>query len=413
MLIGGMFLHKLQAEVFRDKHRYKVVCTGRRWGKTKLAMAELLRAAAKPNQLVWYVAPTYRMAKQIMWRELMDQIPHQYVVKSNETLLEITLKNKSVIALRGADKPDTLRGVGIHFIVLDEVQDIKPEAWKVALRPTLSATRGRAVFCGTPKMGSLLYELFQRGQDKELDKKGVIKSWQFATITSPFIPPDEIESARHDMDEKTFRQEYMASFEHNSGRVYHSFSRSVHVGDYQFNPKLPIWVGQDFNVDPMSSVIMQPQPNGEVWVVDEIYLRPSNSMEVCDELERRYWRHLKTMTVYPDPAGNNRQSGRGESDLDIFRERGFKRMKYRKKHPLVSDRVNAVNKMLQSADGSVRIRIDTRCRHLVDSLEQTLYKKGTYEVDKTRDTEHIADALGYAIELEFPRKKFEPMGVSI
>lgn len=413
MLIGGMFLHKLQAEVFRDKHRFKVVCTGRRWGKTRLSIAEMLRAASKKKQKVWYVAPTYRMAKQIVWVELLDALPRQFIKKHNETLLDIHLINGSIISLRGGDKGDTLRGVGIDFLVLDEVQDIKPEVWKTALRPTLASNRGRGLFCGTPKMASLLYELYQLGQKEELQKKGVWKSWQFPTITSPFIPPSEIEAARADMDLRSFRQEFEATFEQQSGRVYYPFNRAEHVGDYPFNPKLPIMVGQDFNIDPMSTVILQRQPNGEVWAVDEIYLRQSNTTEVCDELEKRYWRHLRQITIYPDPAGANRQSGRGESDLDIFRERGFQRLRYRKKHPAVADRVNAVNKMLKAADGSVRLKVNSRCKHLIDSLEQTLYKKGTYEVDKALGVEHITDALGYPIELEFPRRKFEPTGISI
>jgi curved DNA-binding protein CbpA len=406
-----MFLHKLQAEIFRDRHRFKVIVTGRRWGKTKLCLAEMLRAARIPRQKIWYVAPTYRMAKQIMWVELLEAIPKSYIVKSNETTLDIHLKNKTIISLRGADKPDTLRGMGINFIVLDEVQDIKPDAWRVALRPTLASTRGRGLFTGTPKAYSLLYDLYLRGKK---DKEGnPWRSWQYPTLTSPFIPQSEIEAARADMDPRSFRQEFEASFEQMSGRVYHQFDRNIQVGNYPFNPKLPIWIGQDFNVDPMSTTIMQPQTNGEVWVVDELFIRSSNTLEICEEIEKRYWRYKKSITVYPDPAGANRQSGRGESDLDIFRERGFIRLKYRKKHPPVADRVNAVNKMFKSADGVIRLKINENCKHLIDSLEQTLYKPGTYEVNKTLNVEHMADSLGYAIEIEFPRRKFEPMGLSI
>jgi hypothetical protein len=107
------------------------------------------------------------------------------------------------------------------------------------------------------------------------------------------------------MDEKSFRQEFEASFETMSGRVYYAFDRKTHVGKpTEFNPRLPIWVGQDFNIDPMSSVIMQPQPNGETnaWY-------GSNTQEV-DELGRKYHRYFKQLTMYPDPAGNNRQGSR-------------------------------------------------------------------------------------------------------
>jgi len=381
---------------------------------TELAKAKLIRAARKPRQLVWYVAPTYRMAKQIMWVALMDSIPRAWIVKSNETSLEIHLVNKSRICLKGADKPDTLRGVGINYLVLDEMQDIRPEVWNTVLRPTLASTRGHALFVGTPKAYNHLYDLYVKGQKPELQARNEWMSWQFPTITSPFIPVSEIEAARADMDERTFRQEFEATFESMSGRVYYQFSRQEHVGAFPFNPKLPMWIGQDFNVDPMSTVVLQRQLNGEIWAVDEIYLRSSNTNEVCDELERRYWRQFKQITVYPDPAGANRTTkGRGESDLDIFRERGLVRLRYRRKHPPVADRVNAVNKMLRTADGRIRLRVDAKCPHLIESLEQTLYKKGTPEIDKKAGLEHMADALGYPIELQFPRRRFEPAGLSL
>lgn len=410
----GIALHPKQNEVFRSPHRFKVVVAGRRWGKTKLAAAELVRAASPKKQLVWYVAPTYRMAKQIMWIDLMDTIPRNWIVKSNETALEIHLVNGSRICLKGADKPDTLRGVGIHYLVLDEFQDIRPEVWDVVLRPTLASTRGEALFVGTPKAFNHLYKLYERGQRHEAQVRGEWKSWQFPTITSPFIPLAEIEAARADMDEKAFRQEFEATFESMSGRVYYQFNRHTHVGDYAFNPRLPLWVGMDFNVDPMSAVILQPQANGEVWCVDEIYLSQSNTNEMADELERRFWRQLRQITLYPDPAGANRSTkGRGESDLDILRDRGFARIRYRRKHPPVVDRVNSVNRMLKTADGVVRLKINRSCQHTIESLEQTLYKKGSSEIDKRAGLEHITDALGYPIELIFPRRKFDPVGISI
>lgn len=406
----GMVLHRNQAKVFKDKSRYRALVAGRRFGKTVLAAAELLREAAKPRRIVWYVAPTYRMAKQIMWVDLIERIPKQYVIKSNETAMEIYLINGSRICLRGADNPDTLRGVGLNFLVIDEVQDVKPEVWEKILRPTLAKDRGRALFIGTPKAFNFLYDLYQKGQNLE---QAVWNSWQFPTMSSPYIPKDEIEQARKDMDPRTFRQEFEASFESVAGRVYYNFDRRTHVGTYGFNPALPIWVGQDFNITPMSSVIIQRQPNGELWVVDEIYLSNSNTSAVCDELERRYWRHKHNLTLYPDPAGANRQSGRGESDLDIFRTRGFKRLKYRRQHPAQADRINSVNKMLMSADGKIHLRVDAKCKNLITSLEQTLFAEDGYGINKKLKNEHITDALGYCVEFEYPRRKFKVIGVSI
>ena len=193
-MLAGIALHKAQMEVFNDPTRFRVVAAGRRLGKSVLLKTELLRAASSSKQLVWYVAPTYKQAKQIMWVDLNETIPREYIKKTNETSLEITLVNGSRICLRGADKGDSLRGVGINFLAMDEMQDIRPDVWKVVLRPTLSSTRGRAIFVGSPKSRNILFELYELGQNEELQKKKVWKSWQFPTIMSPFIPASEIEA---------------------------------------------------------------------------------------------------------------------------------------------------------------------------------------------------------------------------
>lgn len=413
-------LHPKQMEVYRDRHRFRVVVAGRRWGKTALSRVLLIKYAQIPKRRIWYVAPTYRMAKQIMWKSLQDAIPRKWVMKINETDMTIWLVNGTEISLKGADKADSLRGVGIHFLVLDEFQDMSEETWSQVLRPTLADTGGHAIFIGTPKAYNYLYELYKLGNRGEYyhDEKGRLRrndwmSWQFPTITSPFIPKSEIDAAMQDMDAKSFAQEFMASFESMSGRVYYPFDRREHVGHFQFNPKLPIWVGMDFNIDPMSTVIFQQQPSGELWAVDEIVLFGSNTEEICEELERRYWRHQKQITIYPDPAGGQRQHARGETDMDILREKGFKRIKFRRKHPFVADRVNAVNRLLRAADGTVKMRVDLKCKHFISALEQTIYKPGSRDVDKSSGTEHSADAAGYCIELEFPVRKIEILGVSI
>lgn len=414
-------LHKGQKEVFKSNNRFKVVVAGRRWGKTITAKTSIIRQCGRPKQLIWYVAPTYRMARGIMWQELLNSIPKRWIFKVNETMLLIRLRNGTRIELKGADKPDTLRGVGLDHLVIDEAQDMKPDTWFKILRPTLASTGGTALIIGTPKAFNWLYEVYMLGQrglyyrtDNGNRRFNPWKSWQFPTITSPFIPKREIEDARNSMDEKSFRQEFEASFEAMSGRVYYAFDRLEHVGDYRFNPKLPIWIGQDFNIDPMSSVIMQPQPNGEVWIVREIILFSSNTQETADELGRVFYKNVDQITIYPDPAGANRSTrGRGESDLDILREAGFKRLVYHKKHPPVSDRVNAVNRMFRSADGMVRLRVNRECKETIKAFEQTIYKPGSREVDKSGGFEHPADAVGYCIQHRFPVRDIKILGISI
>jgi hypothetical protein len=390
------------------------VVAGRRWGKTAYSKIQLiLRAARKGKQLIWYVAPTYAMARDIMWGALTDAIPSSYIRKKNETQLTIILKNGSVIQCKGADKPDSLRGRGVDFVVLDEYQDFKTGTWEAAIFPTLTDRQGHAVIIGTPKAYNHLYELYRKGQSTHKDDRDWA-SWQFPTATSPFIPAKELAAARRNMDERTFKQEFEASFETMSGRVYYAFNRAEHVGDYPFDPNDTIIVGQDFNVDPMCSVILQWKPKlNELWAVDEIFLRQSNTMETVDELERRYWRLFpRRIMLFPDASGGNRSSARGESDLQVFRERGITRINNKKKNPLVSDRINSVNAMLKAADGTIRLRIDKRCKNLIDSLEQVIYKEGSRDIDKSQDNDHMADALGYPIEALFPSVKVPLIGAS-
>lgn len=418
-------LHPKQLEVFKDTRRYKVVVAGRRWGKTFLSRTTLVTEACKKKKaLIWYVAPTYGMAKDIMWSELVDAIPPRLIAKKNETKLEIRLINGSVIQLKGADKPDTLRGRGIDYVVLDEYQDFKAGTWEEVIYPTLMDKGGKALIIGTPKAYNCLYDVYARGQDTA--QRDEWMSWQFPTITSPFIPAKEVEKARANMDEKSFRQEFEASFETMSGRVYYAFQRATHVKALPpLDPKLPVFVGQDFNVDPMTSVVFQlwedptyPKSSPDRWVIhikDEIYLGSSNVVEVCDELDRRYWRWIKrnALGMYPDPAGRNRSQGTGETNFQIFQQRGITKIYARAKHPARHDRYNAVNLMLKSAEGRIRMFVDPKCKKTIESLEQTIYKAGTNDVDKSQGAEHITDALGYPVEFLFPIRKVKIIGRSV
>ena len=161
-----MPLTQPQAKVIKDKARFRVLITGRRFGKTYLAINELAKFASRSKQKVWYVAPTYRQAKQIVWNELKQKlIDHKWVKNINNSDLTFTLKNNSTITLRGSDNENALRGVGIDFLVIDEFADVSKEAWYEVLRPTLSDKKGHALFCGSPRgFGNWSYELYKQGE---------------------------------------------------------------------------------------------------------------------------------------------------------------------------------------------------------------------------------------------------------
>ena len=138
-----------------------------------------------------------------------------------------------------------------------------------------------------------------------------------------------------------------------------------------------------------------------------------NVQETADELSRRYYRYLNQISIYPDPAGNNRNHDRGETSLDILREAGFKNIYFKRKHPAVQDRVNSVNRLLFTANGEIRLRVDANCSGIINSLEQTTYKEGSREVDKAKGVEHAADALGYYVDFRHPMRQPNIIGISL
>jgi len=207
-----------QKEVFQDKTRFKVIAAGRRCGKSRLAATTLLIEGLRcpSGSAVLYVAPTNGQARQIIWNVLLE-IGREVIQGSHINNMDITLINGAMIYVRGADRPDTLRGVSLTYAVLDEVADIKPEAWEQVIRASLSDKRGRAIFIGTPKGRNWFYDLFNLGQS---GKDEEWKSWHFTTKDNPLIDPQEIEAAKKTLSSFAFKQEYMASFDNAGSDIF-------------------------------------------------------------------------------------------------------------------------------------------------------------------------------------------------
>jgi len=223
-----------QQEVFKDATRFKVIAAGRRCGKSRLAATTLLIEALRCPQgsAVLYVSPTMGQSRQIIWDLLLD-LGREVIQSSHVNNLDITLINGARIYVRGADRPDTLRGVSLTYAVLDEVADIKPEAWEQVIRASLSDKKGRAIFIGTPRGRNWFYDLFNLGKN-ETDSDW--KSWHFTTKDNPMIDPDEIESAKKTLSSFSFKQEYMASFDTAGSDVFKEewlkYGEEPEVGSY-------------------------------------------------------------------------------------------------------------------------------------------------------------------------------------
>lgn len=398
-----MHLTRPQSKIFHSKDRFRVVVAGRRFGKTFLSTTELIiQAIQGKDRNVWYVAPTYKAAKEIAWDMLISSLPKEYIRKTNESSLSVTLINGSNISLKGAEKPDNLRGRSLDFVVLDEFADMRPEAWHEVIRPSLSDRNTnenptRALFIGTPKGRNHFYDLWTKGADKDDEWS----SFQYTTIQGGQVTAEEIESAKRDLDERTFSQEYEAQFVNYSGIIYYNFNREKSISKVGDNDSA-LHIGMDFNLDPMSAVVAI-RDGGTIYIADEIVIYGSNTDEIVDEIKTRY--PNRQITIYPDPASRQRKtSAGGRTDLSILQNAGFT-VKVRDKHSAIRDRINSVNARLMSADGKRHLFVDPKCKQVIRSLERQTYKEGTNQPDKDSGFDHMNDALGYLIDFLYPIKR--------
>ena len=199
-----------QKIVFNDEARFKVIAAGRRTGKSRLAAWMLIINALQAERgHVFYVAPTQGQARDIMWQTLLE-LGHPVIAGSHINNLQIKLINGATISLKGADRPETMRGVSLKFLVMDEYADMKPEVWEQILRPALADQKGSALFIGTPMGRNHFYELYKYA---ELGDDEDFKSWHFTSYDNNLIDPTEIDRAKRSMSSYAFRQEFMASFE--------------------------------------------------------------------------------------------------------------------------------------------------------------------------------------------------------
>ncbi len=395
-----------QFNIIRDPSRFKVTVAGRRWGKTHLAIYDSLfndehgiYKKAKLNN--WYVSPTYRQSKLIAWnllKEICFDYP-MYIKEKNESELYIKLINDSILTLKGADKEDSLRGVGLNHVILDEFEFMKVDAWKEVIRPALSDKKGSAMFIGTPDGFGNLYEVYTKG----LSGEDGYKSWHYKTIDSPFIDPIEIEQAKNELDERTFRQEYEASFETVMGRVYYCFNRESNVKRIERLDGYKIIVCVDFNVNPMKWCLLQ-DTGKELRVFDEIIKQNTNTEEMARTVGDIYG-YDYPYTFAGDYSGTFRSTNSRTTDYDIIQQILPNTEIKTRPNPAVVDRINAVNAKLKNTKGERFLFIDEKCKHLIKDFEQVIWKEDKREIEKgNMELTHISDAIGYYINYEYSLK---------
>ena len=416
--IIGLRTHQL--EVFHSPARFRIVAAGRRFGKTRLALAEIVFASFTAGRKIWYVGPSYRQAKRIVWKRLKSATRPFWAARPSETELRIETLSGSTITVCGADNPSSLRGDGLDLVILDEFASLRPELWLEIFRPALTDRKGRALLLGTPKGRNHFYERFTYAQ--------TAPDWaafQFTTAQGGNVDPAELTAASHEFDPDTYRQELEAEFTGvGRNRVYYAFDSRANVQPVAFDPYYPVVWSIDFNVNPMCMLLLQ-RIRDDVYVFDEIVLQPdANTIRACEAVVQRLnplyslvpSHHLPLQfRIYGDSSGNQRRTSGAATDWGLIRE-FFTHYQSRfnfsictnSVNPAVRDRVNCVNSRLLSHSGEARLFIDPKCRELIRDLEQVVWSvdptgQTTSDIDKSdRARTHSSDALGYFVSQAFP-----------
>ncbi len=230
-------MHEKQQEIYDSVARFKVVAAGRRGGKTHFAAIVLIMESLQDfspsgyslkNSHVWYIAPTYQQAKDVMWKTLKELVrPIAKQIKEKD--MTVIMPNGRYIVLKGSDNEDSLRGVSLSYAVLDEYADMAPGVFDIIIRPSLSEMEGGALFIGTPKGKNHFYQLWK---EAALPKNYDMEAFHFASIDNPVVPLKEIEAARRTMTKEGFKQEFEANFRTGGGSIFKS-------DEFRYVEKLP------------------------------------------------------------------------------------------------------------------------------------------------------------------------------
>ena len=275
-------LLKWQQEVFKNTTRFKVVAAGRRCGKSRLSAVSLLIEGLNcpEGSAVMYIAPTLGQARTIIW-DLLHELGRPVIKSSHINNLEILLVNGRKILVRGADNPDSLRGVSLTYVVLDECAFIKEDVWQKIIRASLSDKKGRALFISTPSGRNWFYDVFKlglEGSDEEW------KSWHFTTKDNETIDPKEIEAAERTLSSFAFKQEYLSSFDNAGQEVFKEdwirYAPEPAYGSYVIAIDLAGFEDVSKNagaakkrLDESAISIVKVEDNGNWWIKDIIHGR--------------------------------------------------------------------------------------------------------------------------------------------
>lgn len=403
--------HPIQRALITDQVRFKVVPAGRRSGKTERAKRFVAKQAMKnANERYFIAAPTRDQVKKIYWADMKRLCLCSLQDKSpSETELIIYLNNGTEIHLIGLDRPERIEGILWTGGVIDEIDDVKSEAWEANIRPALDTFNplrpDYLAWCwliGVPDGLGNLYEFAEYAKSSG-DPDWRVYHWK----SSEILPEKTIESAKRQMSAKQYRQEYEASFETASGRIYEEYGPANYTTEkIQPNEQL-VWY-HDFNYTPLSSGIGVRRGNS-VYLLEEIILTSAIARQSAMEFVERYKNHKnRSVIIYGDPAGRAGEKHGHASDYTemekVLRDNGWSvTRRVKAAAPAIKDRQNAVRAKIMNASGEVSLYVNTKqAPYTHKGLATVQFKKGSTFLEDETEYQHITTAIGYFIDYEFP-----------
>ena len=352
-------LHEGQRLIVEHDARFKVIASGRRFGKSAVASLIAIAAFFQPNRRIWIVGPEYSHVEKV-FQELYHILVNQLKVVGKNVPKSAARKSKgdyyiespwgSIIEGKSGTNPDSMAGEALDLIIYDEA-GLEPNLgtiWRQMLRPTLGDKQGSAIFISTPRGKNDFYKIYKQGELGYRQYKGLepVKSidsdfrhwasWSMPTYTNPFIPASEYEDAKRDAllhgKYLLFKQEYDADFDSVSDAAFPEFRATVpdkenpdvkvpyHVQTYEYHPSYGPWFAAcDFNMArPASTIYAQVDKQGNVMIFDELF-RPNTTAYTQAEFILEKTKELGT--GYADVVGDVSGSfttAKGMNEFDQF-----------------------------------------------------------------------------------------------
>lgn len=398
----------MQRALVDDDVRIKVVPAGRRSGKSERAKRYLAKKALSVQGKYFACAPTHDQAKKIFWSD-MKLMCFVSIQKKNPSESEriIYLNNGSEIHVFGLDKPARIEGIAWDGGVIDEIADVKSGAWEAHIKPaldTFNPTRpdykAWVWLIGVPDGLNHYYDMYQYAMTAN-DPEWRGYTWKSDEI----LPAETIAAAKRSMSEMQYNQEYGASFETASGRIYDDYSVANHT-DTKILPHEQLHWSHDQNYTPLSSCVSVIRDD-ELYILDEIVLISAISRQSALEFVDKYKDHEnKHVMLYGDPAGRAGEKHGHASDYTemtgVLIENGWKvTNKVKKKHPAIKDRQNAVRAKIKTADDVRSLYVNPVSAKWCDKGLSTvqLQEGSTFQEDQKNQYQHITTAIGYQIDV--------------